>query len=53
LLLPEQKRRWGDENMTAHPGAGIRPEMLAGHGKRIFTVTDYGVTGADSPAENT
>ncbi|MBR2855287.1 MAG: hypothetical protein IKE81_13270, partial [Clostridia bacterium] len=39
--------------MTAHPGAGIRPEMLAGHGKRIFTVTDYGVTGADSPTENT
>ena len=39
--------------MTAHPGAGIRPEMLAGHGKRIFTVTDYGVAGAGSPAENT
>ncbi|MER2183273.1 MAG: hypothetical protein ABTA22_07085, partial [Clostridia bacterium] len=39
--------------MTANEGAGIRPEHLADHRKRIFCVTDYGVTGATGPVENT
>ena len=39
--------------MTANEGAGIRPEHLANHRKRIFCVTDYGVTGTTGPMENT
>ena len=39
--------------MAAGGGAKIRPDDLADHGKRIFTVTDYGVTGTTSPVENT